>query len=146
MSDGARDRDTDRLLDRAVDRTGGNRPPFWRNTVNTLRNLALASTFGMLMVGPVSAMSTWPQATSGTTASETFDDGEWTADATGMVDGRSVHHDDHHPMHHYNTLHHSKRHHYVHANGFCNGRSHGTGDRSCGTATGGPVGGNASRN
>ena len=112
--------------------------------MNTLRNLALASTFGLLMVGPVSAMTTWPGAALGTSANEMIDD-DWIANAFGLVEGRSVH-EDHHPMHHYRTLHHAKRDHTVHANGFCNGRSHGTGDRSCGTATGGPVGGNPSRN
>jgi hypothetical protein len=34
----------------------------------------------------------------------------------------------------------------VAANGRCDGVSYGTGERSCGTATGGPVGGNESRN
>lgn len=34
----------------------------------------------------------------------------------------------------------------VQANGRCDGVSYGTGARSCGTATGGPVGGNSSRN
>ena len=34
----------------------------------------------------------------------------------------------------------------VAANGRCGGISYGTGERSCGTATGGPVGGNSSRN
>lgn len=32
------------------------------------------------------------------------------------------------------------------ANGRCNGVSYGTGQRGCGTKTGGPVGGNPSRN
>ena len=34
----------------------------------------------------------------------------------------------------------------VAANGRCGGISYGTGERSCGTASGGPVGGNSSRN
>ena len=35
---------------------------------------------------------------------------------------------------------------HVHANGRCHGMSYGTGASSCGTATGGPVGGLSSRN
>ena len=35
---------------------------------------------------------------------------------------------------------------HVHASGRCHGMSYGTGARSCGTATGGPVGGLSSRN
>jgi len=35
---------------------------------------------------------------------------------------------------------------HVHADGRCGGISYGTGARSCGTATGGPVGGLSSRN
>ena len=35
---------------------------------------------------------------------------------------------------------------HVHADGRCLGMSYGTGARSCGTATGGPVGGLSSRN
>ena len=34
----------------------------------------------------------------------------------------------------------------IHADGRCHGMSYGTGARSCGTATGGPVGGLSSRN
>ncbi len=41
---------------------------------------------------------------------------------------------------------HHKSHTGVGANGRCGGISYGTGARSCGTATGGPVGGNGSRN
>ncbi len=39
-----------------------------------------------------------------------------------------------------------KSHNGVAANGRCGGISYGTGARSCGTATGGPVGGISSRN
>ena len=39
-----------------------------------------------------------------------------------------------------------KKKHKVLANGRCNGVSYGTGQRSCGTATGGTPGGNPSRN
>ena len=61
-----------------------------------------------------------------------------------MQTGRSASMD--HPMHHYGMTHHHMRHHRVTANGRCNGRSYGTGQRSCGTATGGTPGGNPSRN
>ena len=39
-----------------------------------------------------------------------------------------------------------KKRHKVTANGRCDGTSYGTGQRSCGTATGGTPGGNPSRN
>ena len=49
--------------------------------------------------------------------------------------------------HHHEMLrhhHHTTRH--VLANGRCNGVSYGTGERGCGTATGGPVGGLTNKN
>ena len=49
-------------------------------------------------------------------------------------------------MMHHHMLHHHMRHNHVTADGRCNGRSYGTGQRSCGTATGGTPGGNPSRN
>lgn len=36
--------------------------------------------------------------------------------------------------------------HHIAANGRCGGMSYGTGERTCGTATGGPVGGLTDRN
>ena len=51
-----------------------------------------------------------------------------------------------HPMHHHRMLHHHSRHNKVTADGHCNGTSYGTGQLSCGTATGGTPGGNPSRN
>ena len=38
------------------------------------------------------------------------------------------------------------RHHHLTADGRCDGISYGNGERSCGTASGGPVGGSAGRN
>ena len=66
--------------------------------------------------------------------------------AADLRTGRSVDEPMENPMMHHHMLHHHMRHHRVLANGHCNGRSYGTGQLSCGTATGGPAGGNPSRN
>ena len=63
----------------------------------------------------------------------------------GMQTGRSAGMD-HHPMHYHGMTHHHMRHNRVTANGRCNGRSYGTGQRGCGSATGGPHGGLINRN
>jgi hypothetical protein len=48
------------------------------------------------------------------------------------------------PMHHQHLM--MRKKHKVLANGRCDGISYGTGQRSCGTASGGTPGGNPSRN
>ncbi len=57
--------------------------------------------------------------------------------------GRSVSEPMAQPMMHRHMMPRTKK---VLANGRCNGRSYGTGQRGCGSATGGPAGGNPSRN
>ena len=63
-----------------------------------------------------------------------------------MQTGRSASETMEHPMMHHRMTHNNMRHHRVLANGHCNGKSYGTGQTSCGTATGGTPGGNPSRN